>query len=743
MDIDAISFSRTDNWVKREAGKPDVIYRFLESTKTHVYMMEIGRQQKDGSFRLHPPPKTTGLRRRWRKREVTQWANANRLERVQERGIPEPMQSAAKSELEGAAQCDDILAMKREVVAYVNEQHGASWIWSHRVYKEAVRDAVNAFATSKKTIENWLEYDLFYGGHPYANMPHHWLKGGPNQPKPERRDERGRLQPRGRPTSAERIDPDTKDKRRTCSEAMRTKWQNFVYIEGLNTDDNLSSILERFKKGQVASNRVAGVPRVYPANRRLPRDSYMKDLGRPILRKAQQERAAKRSNEPGGRRMLAGGSATMLANDDLNVLDLDATIVDNTIQYSGEDIYIDGYGKATILLAIDRASSLVLGWYVTFGYENGDCYRRLLFCAYTPKMRELTRWGVPHLISGMAYGQAAVVFVDRGPGMSEAVQKAAVNGLNGDLKFARPGDPQAKGHVEGGMQWVQQALSHLPGSTHTTGDADIDRKRRLASKTTGVSLEVFMQTLLTAIFIRNTTMNVEHLLTDAMLSAKKPPKPVPIDIYNFNKAKRGGDFGESWSEEEVFRRLNDEHVLCGTGGVVTLKKRQFSSPLLKAVATHFKIANPGRDFNVKVYSIANAPLNLLWEDPTGELRALVATERTAANYPETFAWAHDFINTLKRARYEAALRAAKAAIDKAKESSAAAVSLEQERVLKRANTRRTGASGAPVATRAAAKVALDRDDVRSIVEGLAKPSVASHDAETPSEYPTLVLGDND
>ncbi|MGF6880351.1 hypothetical protein [Paraburkholderia sp. MM5477-R1] len=91
----------------------------------------------------------------------------------------------------------------------------------------------------------------------------------------------------------------------------------------------------------------------------------LKDMGRPVLRKARDERTAARSSEPGGRRVLAGGSATLLANGDLNVLDLDATIAENFLRYGDNEIYVDGAGKPTVLLAIDRASDLVLGWYVT------------------------------------------------------------------------------------------------------------------------------------------------------------------------------------------------------------------------------------------------------------------------------------------------------------------------------------------------------------------------------------------
>lgn len=742
MDIDTIKFSRNENLVKSTVGRPDTVYRYIGNSTTHIYVMEIGKQQKDGEFKLHSPPKTTLLRRAWKKRDVQMWVDAKRLARIEERGIPMQMKAAADAEKDGETEHDEILAVKRDAVAYIYKRHGTDWIFSKGAYSEAIKDAVVAFETSKKTIENWLEYDLFYGGHSHANMIHHWLKGAPGEPKQELRDDNGKVRPRGRPTDAELIDPDTRYRRRTCSAALRSKWLKFVRAQGLQTNDDINVILDRFKLVQVAFNRdAAGILRAYPANRRLPRDSYMKDMGRLVLRKAREERTIKRCNEPGGRRVLAGGSATLLANGDLNVLDLDATIAENFLRYGENEVYIDGAGKPTVLLAIDRGSDLVVGWYVTYGYENGDCYRRCLFSAYTPKERELIRWNVPHLLPGMAYGQAAVVFVDRGPGMSEATQMAAVDRLNGDMKFARPGDPQAKGHAEGGMNWFQDALSNVLGSTYTKGDDDIDRERRKNAKRHAVPLEVFMAALLTAIYLRNTSMRVTHLLTEDMV--KDRVKPTPIAIYTYNKQLRGGDFAEDWPEEKIFRYLNDKHVLTATDGVVTLNKRQFTSPLLKAVAKHHKIVHPNEDFSVTVYSVANAPLQVLWDDPAGNLRALDATEQIALGYPDSFKWQHDFINRVKNANFLAALEETQKAVDNAKRTSAAMVSAAQEKILKEASARRTGKAQGPKGTRETAKAALDRADVRQFAQAFSKPSSEIPVPAINSAFPILVADEDD
>jgi hypothetical protein len=237
-------------------------------------------------------------------------------------------------------------------------------------------------------------------------------------------------------------------------------------------------------------------------------------------------------------------------------------------------------------------------------------------------------------------------------------------------------------------------------------------------------------------------MDVTHLLTEEMVKART--KPTPIAIYEYNKRLRGGDFAEDWPEEKIFRHLNDKHELNATDGVVTLNKRTFTSPLLKAVAKHHKIACPNEEFRVTVYTVANAPLQVLWDDPTGNLRSLDAEKPTALGYPDSFKWQHDFINRLKNANYRAALDAAEKAIDNAKRSSSAVVSAAEERILKKANGNRIGKpQGSTKATRESAKAALDRADVQALVDGFSRPN-AELPARAPlSEFPILVADEDD
>jgi hypothetical protein len=166
--------------------------------------------------------------------------------------------------------------------------------------------------------------------------------------------------------------------------------------------------------------------------------------------------------------------------------------------------------------------------------------------------------------------------------------------------------------------------------------------------------------------------------------------------------------------------------------------------LLRAVAKHNKTVYPTEAFSVTVYSVANAPLQLLWDDPAGNLRTLEATEQTALGYPDSFKWQHDFINRLKNANYLTALERAQKAIDNAKRTSAAVVSAAQEKILKEANARRTGKAQGPFkGTRVTAKAALDRKDVQEMVQAFSKPGAVLPVPQTSSAFPVLVADDDD
>ncbi|CAJ0783836.1 hypothetical protein R8510_05181 [Ralstonia chuxiongensis] len=625
------------NWVlKTKTGSET--YRYICSDESGSWVVCIA-EEKGGVEKLKKPEGSTPTH--WRRATISARLRAQVLWRVDERGIP------LRMELAEIARGDDVeLDLKRNVAEHLVQTYGCAELMDPKVWKRAMHGTVAKFGVTKASVAKWFGRHIFYGGHPNACMDHDWDKGGRGKKRRDLVDADGKPRVMGRPTSAERLDPNTPHKRVRVTTRMSNAWLAFIRREGWASNDGLRELLRRFKLSRVAYNRGKdGKVEVYPIDpRHFPSDDAMHKVGRPELKRVRWERDIARNSLPGYRRTTSGGSAQVLVKDGLPVFDLDGTVADFHLVFGDETIYIDGHGKPTVVIAVDRGSGAIVGWYVTFGTENGDCYKNCLFSAYTPKDRELARWKMQHLL-GMVYGCASQIFVDRGPGIAENVQRAAVDRLRADALMARPGDPEGKGHIEQVMGDTQKELRCLPGSTHTTGNADEDRRRRnRVTKDVVVTLDQFMRALLTVISRRNLTMDVRHLLTLDML--KSGVRPVPAEIFAYNKGLQRGDSEWEWTEDRIFRTLCDQKPLPAPGGTVSIKKRRYTSDRLKAVARAHE-SGGGKTLVVNTLEIPNAPTYLLWEDLGGRLDVLEATDGTVASFGDNPTWTHDYISLMK------------------------------------------------------------------------------------------------
>ncbi|OBR53161.1 hypothetical protein [Paraburkholderia tropica] len=609
----------------------------------------------DGVFKPDKAPKTSKLREEWSTRQVKELMDAGRLVHGGERGIPDEI--AFSSFPEGA---DLELDNRRKLVKYVLEHWGASIFEDRTSYARAIENAVDIFGVSAPTARGWVETHLFYGRHPNALIKQNWNKGAKGIPR------RGRIADAvcsvfrrvGRPTANERTERQTIHKTKPIGKRFFDALKRFVRGQAWSNDDGASEVADRFKDTQVGCNRAPdGSKQYFPKDPKyFPEDEYLRSIVRRLLKVARSERDRERERtRQKWRGMSRSGSAQDLVHEELSVLDIDGTPADVRLRFGNDEVYIDGQGKPTVLLAIDRGSDAVVGWHVTFGTEKGAGYTSCVFSAYTPKERELHRWGLPTL-AGMVYGCASEIFIDRGPGMSKATQDAIVKRLRTNSLLAAPGDPQGKGHAEGVMGYFQKELSRLPGSTHGTGNPDKDRNRRLNVKKDAVlTLRHFMQALLTAINKWNLSADVRHLLTPRMVEAET--LPVPCEIYNFNKGRRRGDYAWNWPEEKIFRTLCNSQKLAAPDGHVRLENRTYTSLDFQAFARHAQRMNNDVPVEVLIFEIPSAPLHLFWERPDKSLGLLDATSRTARQYDDDFRWTHDFLSmrrsALKReARYK-------------------------------------------------------------------------------------------
>jgi len=731
-DIKSRTLNPNGNWVFVSRGGGETLFRYISEDMTHVWMMEIGTA-KNGKVKIHKPAATRKLRVKWRKADVGEWLRAKRLRHVDERGIPEPM---ALAEIPQGVDAD--IDKKRALVSYILETWGDDALMTEQGYTEAIRHASDIYEVSLITARKWLESNLFYGGHPNANIPQDWNKGGPGASRRGLRDARGEfIKNMGRPTDAERIDPNTIHRRKRLTPKKYSEWCNFVKLQAWANNDEIRVILDRFKLGRVGFNRAEdGTLQAFPQDPKyFPDDYRMRQVGRPVLNKARHERDLARKHQPGFRRETAGGSAGQLAHEDLSVLDIDGTIADNFLCFGDQLINIDGHGKPTVLLAADRGSSAIAGWYVTFGVENGDCYRNCVFSAYTPKERELIRWGVPHL-KGMVYGCASQIFIDRGPGISKATQDAIVERLRTDMLMAQPGDPQGKGHAEGVMGMFQEELKHILGSTHKTGNDDEDRKRQKHARRNAVSMRIFMQALLTAISRWNLLLDVRHLLTPAMM--EEGVKPVPFDIYVRNQGLRGGDFEGNWPEEKIYRNLCVTYKdIKAPNGIVTIQNRQYKSTDLQTFARLHEKLHGGKSLLITAYEMPNAPLYLLWERPGGNLDVLDATGQTEKAFGDGTRWLHDFVGRCKNAALREARHASRRAPTVtetvASGSVSAATHKDMENVEKSASPKVAGTTSLSESKRKA-KAYEQQQNVDATLEAMGSP----HRTTAPTSKPNFI-----
>lgn len=690
------------------------VYRILGLNQVHIYLHEIGTiiSQKSGLqstkiFIANSPPRGIRSRHIWHVTDVETKLKEGRLYRVAELGIPVQMVNRTTTDVE-----DMNLQTRKQVVAELEEFGGAAMLYDADVYSRCVQSVAEKFNVSANSVRKWFETYLFYAKHENALIDKVWRKGAPGVSRRSLKDIGGRAAPLGRRTDSEILGLKGK-KRRRLTPQLLAKYEKFLQIAAVESNERFPSVYRRWQLSQVAHNRSSdGILRTYPVcPENMPGDDNMRRVGRQLLKKFRHERDALKMQKTG----KSGGSAQDIVGDQLPVLDIDGTLASNFILFGKDPVSIDGRGQPTILLAVDRASLAIVGWNVSFGAENGDSYLNCVFSAYTPKTRELIRWEVPHL-QGFVYGCTTEIFIDRGPGISMRTQESLVGRLRTQVKMAAPGSPESKPHAEQVMLYAQQALMDMAGSTYVTGDDELDSWRKRFAKSRAVPLKIYMRALLEAISRRNLETDARHLLTPYMM--KRNVLPCPKDIYLFNKAYRRGDAAWDWAPEDIFRRLCHEHSRVALNGVITLKKREFTSPELKLFSKAYAAMHNGKSATIVAYEIPNSPYDMLWELPGYGLGLLKATDMTLKQFEDGPSFFTDFQNKLRNSLFDQgrliSLKDAQAACQKmrSRESVSNVVQEKIDAVEQRARPRH-GKSVPGAAQRGEARRVLEQADLQS------------------------------
>ncbi|SDI12228.1 hypothetical protein SAMN05216466_12745 [Paraburkholderia phenazinium] len=625
-------FPRFSNLNVAVPKQPHMLLRYLGEDSTRVYLVRLGSVES-GVVRLNRDPDTKKYRmtlpvatmRDLRTRELA-W-------RVDECGIPQGM-----SEFSPRDEDDQLeLKEKREVVDHIIRVFGDGPFKDKGVYSTAVLNAATKFGCTAKTVRKYYEHYLFYGGHEFALVPRNWDKGAPDAPRLGARREDGTLIESGRKTFSEIVDPSTRLSRMQFPTYLYERLKKYVKREAHVPGATITGIARSFLRSQVGHNRGSdGEKQVFAVDpRRLPSERNTVRKVTPLFHEEKAKLARLRAS-PQGR-----GYSAQIAEGELNVVDIDGTVADCFLRFGDSIVGINNVLKPTVLLAVDRSSRAILGWYATYRPEDADSYLACVFSACTDKEDELSRWGVSYL-DGMVYGCPSSVFVDRGAGISEKVQRALVGGMRQRLLMAVPGEGKAKGDVEQMMDYFQEEVSGLIGATHGEPvkgrgpDKDAARKRnreKLKTAVAGASLtlEQFMRALLTAISRHNLNADMRRARNRLMAEADVPP--VPKHLFLFNFAMRAGDAEWDLTEEAIIRRLAKPFSPNATapGGVVSFDKREFSCEELRRRAAEYEATHNGKSMPISGYELFTSKLHALWDDD-GYLVELEATKPTIEKF---------------------------------------------------------------------------------------------------------------
>lgn len=621
------------NWVSIEARGRQVLYRCLGETQSRVFFIKLG-DVVAGTEVVKLLKPSSDERHDVLKRHLLSRIEDGRFYSVSERGL------ATLQKVDAPEEIDPYFKVKKALVDYIDRAFGEVIFFDEREYRTAMARAAEEFDVALASAKKWYAMHLFFARDYCATFVRNADKGKSDASSANVRGRPGRL------NAFERTYPNSQltAGRKRLHKKLRTRLLRFVNQSARQGATRLSDVIQRFRATLVGYNRAEdGTLVVWPQNlTKVPSAEYLMKVARSTFVEGQDWYRRRRDRAVGTRRPTGAGSTRDLADDELPMFDIDATPLDNYLKLGGKNYAIDGVERPILLLAVDRRSTAIVGWYLYFGNENNEAYRSCIFSAFTDKFPDLVRWGVPHL-QGMVHGFAACIFVDRGPCVAAASAEAIVRHLRIHMVMAEPGDPPGKGLVERVIGTVTKALTNVRGSVHPTNDVDETRiKIKKAKKIASHTLEEFMPELLKAISEHNQNKSCAHLMTKELLDAGV--QPIPSEIFLYNKQKSLATDVWEWKEDEIYTRLCTPFTSSAEHGIVSVRGLEFASKALDDWA-HLYHRLKGKWPNVEGYIMPCAPNHLLWRADDGSLRVLTSRVKRE----DTYLWDHEYIVTRAKA----------------------------------------------------------------------------------------------
>jgi putative transposase len=260
-----------------------------------------------------------------------------------------------------------------------------------------------------------------------------------------------------------------------------------------------------------------------------------------------------------------------------HIYEFDATIVDVLLTSSADKVAI--VGKPTLYLIIDRASRLIVGWYLGFENASYSAAMQAIASIGEDKRALCTELGIPYDPADWpAHGVLPEMFIaDQGELTSKKARRIA-RSLRCMLTNVPGLRPDWKPLVECGFAMLHQIIGpHSPGYS-----PDAENRRRRGpkpEKDASMNLHEFTSVMVKAIMAHNKTMQTGYPLTISQVADGVPP--VPRELWAQGVRRRMGKL-DRMDFERVRAELMPRGTATVTGDGLLFEGMYYSCPEAEA-----------------------------------------------------------------------------------------------------------------------------------------------------------------
>lgn len=359
-----------------------------------------------------------------------------------------------------------------------------------------------------------------------------------------------------------------------------------------------------------------------------------------------------------------------------------------------------------VIFAVSRLSSAVVGYSLSLKRENARAYKECLASVHIPKSGDESRAAELGLgeLPGLLHGNYDEIYVDHGPGASESVLGAIVDGLRLARSIPPPRRPELRAIGESLNNLILQFYQNAEAGYSRARDPLSQEKRRAAKKAAPVSVEGFERLLLLAINHINLYYAKRRKLT-FQLRGRKSINSTPARLFTAYQAGREGDRKREMSPAEVWEKYSDWEPRSCQRGEVVWGDLTYWSEELREYYDHQIRWEDGKSISVQVQPNRD-PHFLYWRKKDGSVSLLEVNKEDARRLKDRMSWfvwelhvEADRASEAKLAREADDNRVAihnalqKASVDAAapckKKSSTGEVMVSQQRMLDTAQTNRS------------------------------------------------------